>query len=88
MIRRLQAIVRVWWVEFHPWLYFKALFVKKDPSVIPEGSYCYTVEGRRRKPCKYLVMSKRGDWCNYCKRSDIILLNDLCKICGENEGWD
>ena len=80
----------LWFAEYHPFLWVGSILVKKNDSKIPEGPYCYD-----KKTCPYLSKHMRYDffekgivdfnWCSYCRRSEMILLDDCCKICGIND---
>jgi len=49
-------------LEFHPLLYVKSLFVKKNEGKIPLGFYCYDSTS-----CEYLSTHKRfGETFNWC----------------------
>lgn len=70
----------------------------KDPSLIPEGMYCYTIRkiyknGKIKvNPCPYLEFKKdkpnqEKGYCHYLEKGDWedpgnSLLWDMCKECG------
>lgn len=76
-------------------IYFKFKYFKFVASKIniPKGMYCYTsvYKGldRRVISCPYYRTRCLGgvcmNWCIYLKVGDDILLDDMVKICEENE---
>jgi len=78
--------------ERHPILWLKSMFVNHDVEKIPKGLYCYD-----DNICPYMQIHKRFSWykkglvtfnyCSYCRASDMVLLDDYCKICRENEDY-
>lgn len=75
--------------------------MKKDKRLIPPGPYCYTYAGHDEitekpiyKNCPYWgykvdePTDETAVYCSYVNKSDIILLNDQCKICDISMDWE
>lgn len=59
---------------------------------IPKGIYCYEIISIsdwkiETKVCPYFTREHNNAFCLLTKKSDAILLNDQCKICGINEDF-
>ena len=70
----------------------KFLYKSKNAlqELIPAGPYCYGEKGA----CPYFESFKKGRypefgcWCSFCNDNDMLLLWDMCKMCGVKEYED
>lgn len=80
-------------------LKLRYLFTSKDVALIPNGNYCYdtisrdpiTYKATKTYVCpyyrRYYIGGRTVSWCTYVNNTDGLCLDDMVKICFENDEY-